>query len=125
MEQLTPYLHFNGNCRAALTFYSDCIGGNLVLKPEDASAGKVMYASLENGGFLLMADDNGQSTAPAGGLTLYVDCSSKEELEASFAKLSAGGTVAQPLKAEYYGTVGVLVDKFGIHWMLKFNPKRA
>ena len=31
MNQLNPYLHFGGNCRDALTFYRDCLGGELEL----------------------------------------------------------------------------------------------
>jgi len=122
MEQLTPYLHFNGNCRAAMTFYNDCIGGDLTIKPEDPQH-KVAYASLEKGRFLLMADDVADSTTR--GVTLYVVCSSKEELETSFSKLSVGGNVRKPLQEEYYGIVGILTDKFGIDWMLKFDLKKS
>ena len=126
MKQLTPYLHFNGNCREAMTFYGDCFGGDLSIRPEAKSPQtKVVYSSLEKGGFLLMADDAAESGVALGGLTLYVVCSSKDELETSFSKLSAGGSVVKPLNEEYYGIVGVVTDKFGINWMLKFDLKPA
>jgi PhnB protein len=126
MKQLTPYLHFNGNCREAMTFYSDCFGGDLSIRPEPASPqNRVVYSSLAKGGFLLMADDAAESGVTLSGLTLYVVCSSKEELETSFSKLSAGGSVAKPLNEEYYGIVGIITDKFGINWMLKFDLKQA
>jgi PhnB protein len=33
MTQIHAYLSFNGNCREAMTFYRDCIGGELMLQP--------------------------------------------------------------------------------------------
>ena len=32
MAQLNPYLNFNNNCREAMSFYKDCLGGELVLQ---------------------------------------------------------------------------------------------
>jgi PhnB protein len=29
MAQMNAYLHFNGNCREAMTFYKECLGGEL------------------------------------------------------------------------------------------------
>ena len=31
MPNLNPYLTFNGNCREAMTFYKECLGGELTL----------------------------------------------------------------------------------------------
>ena len=31
MAQLNAYLHFQDNCRQAMTFYKDCLGGELTL----------------------------------------------------------------------------------------------
>ncbi len=28
--QLSPYLHFNGQCEAAFKFYAQCLGGKIV-----------------------------------------------------------------------------------------------
>jgi PhnB protein len=32
MTQLNAYLHFNGNCREAMTFYQACLGGELKMQ---------------------------------------------------------------------------------------------
>lgn len=32
MKQLNSYLTFNGRCREAMTFYKECLGGELFLQ---------------------------------------------------------------------------------------------
>ena len=32
MAQLNPYLNFDRNCREAMNFYKDCLGGELFLQ---------------------------------------------------------------------------------------------
>ena len=32
MTQINSYLTFNGNCREAMNFYKECLGGELVLQ---------------------------------------------------------------------------------------------
>jgi uncharacterized glyoxalase superfamily protein PhnB len=31
ISNLYPYINFNGNCEAALTFYQSCLGGEIKL----------------------------------------------------------------------------------------------
>ena len=38
MTQLNVYLTFDGNCREAMTFYKECLGGELVLNTVAGSA---------------------------------------------------------------------------------------
>lgn len=131
MPQLNPYVFFNGNCREAMTFYQSCLGGelNIQIVGETPAAGqmppamhdRVMHSVLANDGFALMASD---MTGPEGvkngnAISLTFIGSSKAELEPTFAKLSAGGTVSTPLTEEYFGTFGDLTDKFGIRWMFQ------
>lgn len=41
------------------------------------------------------------------------------EQEAVFNKLAAGGQVSMPLENTFWGSrLGMLTDKFGVHWML-------
>jgi PhnB protein len=58
-------------------------------------------------------------------LSLTLVCSSKEEIETFFSKLSAGGKVAHPLKEEFFGTYGDLTDKYGINWMFNYEKPKA
>jgi PhnB protein len=134
MAQLIPYLHFNGNCREAMTFYKDCLNGKLELMtigesqmaagmPKEAH-NNVMHSTLEKDGFILMASDMMEQTTPvfANNQTLCLVCKSKEEIESLFSKLAVGGKVGHPLKEEFFGTFGDLTDKYGFNWMFQFTP---
>jgi PhnB protein len=133
MSKITPYLFFDGNCREAMNFYHDCLGGELKMQtigesPAAASqpleAGwRIMHATLEKGEFSLMASD-----MMFGGLThgnsvhLTITCDSQEEIAAFFNALSKGGKIISPLKTEFWGgTFGQFVDKYGFQWMLNFG----
>src|SRR3569833_1769086 len=64
---LTPYLLFNGNCREAMEFYKQCLGGELELtKVKDSGAKdhlpafqqeKVLNAKLRSGVLEIAASD--------------------------------------------------------------------
>jgi len=56
-------------------------------------------------------------------MTLCLICSSKEEIETLYAKLSAGGRMEHPLNEEFF--IGDLVDKFGMSWMLSLDKVPA
>ena len=136
MTQLNAYLHFNGNCREAMTFYKECLGGELKLQTvgESPMASQmpaaqhknILHATLTNKGIALMGSD---MVGPGGvthgnAISLTVVCSSKTEIETFFAKLSAGGKVMHALKEEFFGTYGDLTDKYGISWMFNFDKNQ-
>lgn len=138
MTHINPYLLFENNCREAMTFYRDCVGGDLTMQTvaESAVAGqkspdaaeKIMHASLTKKGMpMLMASDMlepGAHAVQGNTISLSLNCSSEDEIQTIFAKLSEGGKVTQPLKDEFWGaTFGMLTDKFGMHWMLNYNKK--
>jgi PhnB protein len=137
MTQINAYLHFNGNCREAMTFYRECLGGKLELQTvgESPMAGQmpaeaqksILHAALTQGGIVLMGSDMmGPGGAIKGNLvSLSLVCSSKEEIESFFSRLSAGGKVAHPLKEEFFGTHGNITDKYGINWMFTYEKPKA
>ena len=129
--QVIPYLNFNGHCREALTFYQQCLGGDLSLqrvaespmaaKMPSESAANILHGCLSrNGETLVMGSDMlGQNTRPGNSIFLCLNCSSDEEIHAFFEKLSAEGTVKTPLHQGFLGaTSGELIDKYGMSWML-------
>jgi PhnB protein len=140
MSSINVYLHFNGNCREAMNFYKECIGGNLDLQtvagsPLEAQCpaamkDNVMHATLTKGNLVLMASD---MMGPGGyqkgnNIALTLNCDSEEEINSLFGKLSVGGKVIDPLKKQFWGALfGVFEDKFGIRWMLNYdqNVKQA
>ncbi|HEY0039686.1 MAG TPA: VOC family protein [Flavisolibacter sp.] len=139
MTRINAYLNFNGNCSEAMTFYRDCLGGELVLQtvkgtPMEAQcpAGKeheIMHSSLTGDGFVLMASDMlGQGGYQQGtNFSLTVNCSSEEQIHSLFGKLAEGGQVFMPLGEQFWGALfGGLADKFGTRWMLNYDkPKQA
>jgi PhnB protein len=133
MAQLNPYIHFDGNCKEAMNFYKDALGGDLTLQTigESPMAGgmpkeehnKVLHSVLTKDGFVLMASDMMQADRVVRGnaYTLCLVCNSKQEIETLYSKLSAGGNVTHPLKEEFFGTFGDCTDKYGVDWMFQFG----
>ncbi|MEP7256430.1 MAG: VOC family protein [Ferruginibacter sp.] len=134
MTQINSYLTFNGNCREAMNFYKECLGGELILQTigESPMADKmpakmkecILHSTLEKGPLLLMGTD----CVPPPGLirgnsvSLSLNCSSEEEIRSYYEKLSAGGNTTHPLEDTFWGAVfGGLTDKYGNHWLLNFN----
>ena len=136
MAQVNAYLNFNGNCREAMTFYKDCLGGELSLQtfegtPMEAQCPAamkhhIMHSSLMNKGFLLMASD---MVGPEGfhkgnNISLALNCNSEKEINTLFSNLSVGGKVIEPLKLQFWGDLfGYFIDKYGIGWMFTYNEK--
>jgi PhnB protein len=133
MTRIDVYLAFGGNCREAMTFYKECLGGELTLQTvgESPVAGQlppeaqstIMHANLTRGNLVLMGSDMaGEDRVIGDNFALSLSCSSEEELNRCFSKLSAGGKVSYPLKTEFWGaTFGQLIDKYGYHWMLSYD----
>lgn len=131
MKQLNAYLRFEGNCREAMSFYQECIGGELKwltaaespmaaqLPPE--AQRRIMHCTLTVGPFVLSASDRFEPEPLTSGnsVALIINCSNEDETRAFFSKLSAGGTVLSPLKKEFWGGMYArFTDKFGTQWML-------
>jgi PhnB protein len=134
MTTINAYIGFNGDCRKAMEFYQSCIGGNLDIQlvGESPLAGQcpqgtreqVLHASLTNGTFVLMATDmNGPDGYIKGNnISLSVNCSSEDEINRFYTKLSAGGKMLQPLGPSFWGSIfSCFTDKFGIGWMLNYQ----
>jgi PhnB protein len=136
MTQLNAYLNFNGNCREAMTFYKECLGGELVLQPVagtpmaqqlPAEAGNmILHASLNNGALILMGSDMNRGNLMDGNTVhLCLNCSSESEIKTIFSKLAMGGQITEPLAEMSWGaTFGALTDKFGKSWMFNFNKNQ-
>lgn len=132
MASLNPYLTFNGNCREAMTFYKECLGGELALMPvgETPVASQVpphmkdsiLHSTLKTGGFEIMATDmTPEAFATGNDMHLCLGCKTDEEINSLFEKLSAGGKVKQPIHQMFFGLIGTLVDKFGKSWILELD----
>ena len=138
MVTINPYLNFSGNTEEAFNFYKSVFGGEFItlMRWKDApEAGKmpasdhekIMHISLPIGkGNVLMATDALESCGHS--LTLgnnfYISISTESEEEAArlFGGLSAGGQLTMPLHNAFWGAYfGMLIDKFGIQWMVSYD----
>ena len=136
MTQIHAYINFPGNCREAMSFYRDCLGGELTLQAikdtpmaaecKEGTENDIMHSTLQKDGLLLMASDmiGPEGLHQGNNMSLCVNCSSEEEIRTFFQNLSAGGTVIDPLKQQFWGALfGVLTDKFGIRWLFNYDSK--
>lgn len=130
MSQIVPYINFPGNTREAMTFYQECLGGELDIRPMPEGmpgpADGVMHSELTGGGLRIMASD----MVSPGGLTtgnnisIMIDCSSEEEINRFYSKLAVGGNADHPVQPAFWGGLfGHLTDKFGIAWLLNCSPE--
>ena len=127
--RLNPYINFRSSAREALTFYQSIFGGDLTLStyaeggmPHDpAEAGKIMHGQLMANDMTLMISDAPAGMPVADGSNISVSLSGDDEaaLRGYWNGLVAGGKPVMPLeKAPWGDTFGMLVDKFGVSWMV-------
>lgn len=134
MTNINSYLTFNGNCREAMTFYKECLGGDLIFQTigESPMADKmpvkmkecILHSSLTNGDVVIMATDcvREEGLIKGNAISLCLNCSSEEEIKHCYKKLSAGGKANHPLEDTFWGAVfGDLTDKYGNNWLLNFT----
>ncbi|MGC4102123.1 VOC family protein [Ferruginibacter sp.] len=137
MTQINSYLTFNGNCRQAMQFYKECLGGELYFQTigESPLSGKmpeqmkdcILHATLTNNNLVLMASDmvgdNGLIKGNA--VSLMLNCSSEKEIREFYANLSDGGKKTHPLEHSFWGALfGDLIDKYGNNWLLHFDQSQ-
>lgn len=134
MTQINSYLTFNGNCREAMRFYQECLGGELHFQTIGESPlsekmpkkmkDSILHSTLTKGILILMGSDmvSEKGLVRGNGVSLSLDCSSEEEIKNCYAKLSEGGIANHPLEDSFWGALfGDLTDKFGNHWILNYN----
>jgi PhnB protein len=131
MTQIIPYLSFAGNCREVMTFYKECLGGelNLMTVAETPMASQmpaemgqqIMHANLSKNGWSLMASDMNPNLQHGNSVNICISCNTEDELNSFFDKLSEGATINHPVSKFFAGTMGDLTDKFGINWMLYYG----
>ena len=128
--QLTPYLSFRDNAKAAMDFYRSVFGGELAtsrfadfqVSDDPAEQDKIMHAQLTTeGGMVLMASDTPSEMHYTPGTNYSISLSGKDEAELRgyWEKLSGGGIITMPLAAAPWGdTFGMCTDKFGVQWLV-------
>jgi PhnB protein len=132
--QINSYLTFNGNCREAMAFYQECLGGELYFQtvgesPLSEKMPKkmkdcILHFTLTKSSLVLMGSDmvSGKGLIKGNAVSLSLDCSSEEEIKGCYASLSEGGSQNHPLENSFWGALfGDLTDRYGNHWILIYN----
>jgi PhnB protein len=134
--QISPYLHFNGNCEAAFKFYENVLGGKIemMMTHEDAPESmptppewkkKIMHGRISVDGQVIMASD-----APPGhfhqpqGFSISLTVADPVDAENKFKTLAEGGSINMPFSKTFFARgFGMCVDQFGIPWMVNCPPE--
>jgi PhnB protein len=140
MALINPHINFNGNAEEAFTFYKSVFGGEFakIIRFKDISspefpvsendANKIMHIALPIGKNILMANDvpefMGRTNENENRSKISISTESKEEADKLFNGLSAGGNIEMPIGDSPWGSYFAMFrDKFGIEWMVDFDPK--
>jgi len=140
MAQINPHINFNGNAEEAFNFYKSVFGGEfaMVVRFKDMSsdefpvaekeANKIMHIALPIGKNVLMANDVpeilGRVNENENRSKISVSAESREEADKIYNGLSAGGAIEMPIGDSPWGSYFAMFrDKYGIEWMVDFDPK--
>ena len=133
MAHINSYLTFNGNCREAMTFYQQCLGGELLIQTvgeltlplaepmPPCMENCIVHSTLVNDSLIITASDMVPEIGLVKGdaVSLLLNCNSEEEARSFYANLSVDGEATHPLENTFWGAIfGDLTDKFGTHWLV-------
>ncbi len=139
MALINPHINFNGNAEEAFNFYKSVFGGEFAkimrfrdlasteFQVSENEANKIMHIALPIGQNILMGNDVPESMGPVNEnenrSKISISAESREEANKLFSGLSAGGNIEVPIDDSPWGYYfGMFRDKFGIEWMVDFDP---
>lgn len=140
MALINPHINFNGNAEEAFLFYKSVFGGEFakIMRLKDLSnpdfpvaendANKILFIALPIGGNVLMGNDIPESMGKVNEnenrSKISISAESREEADRLFNGLSSGGNIEMPIDDSPWGSYfGMFRDKFGIEWMVDFDPE--
>lgn len=115
MQKITPFLWFDNQAEEAMNFYVSIFKDSKVVSvaryPEGspAPAGTVMTAKFELEGQEFVALNGGPQFKFTEAISMVVNCTTQEEVDYYWEKLSAGGKEVE---------CGWLKDKYGLFWQI-------
>jgi PhnB protein len=129
--EVAAYLSFKGECEAAFKFYEEVLGAEpgLLFRYADSPmaevlpegwGNKIMHGSVRIGGKLI----EGADAPPARyekpqGFSFSLNVPDVDEAERLFERLGKGGQVRYPIAKTFWSArFGMVVDRFGIPWMI-------
>ena len=135
---INPYLSFKGDCETAFKFYEQCLGARVRSMfryggspmEHQAPAGwddKVMHGSIVVGELELMgADVDPERYEAPSGFSLSIQLDQPAEAERIFSELARDARIVMPLEKTFWAErFGMVVDRFGIPWLINCEtPQR-
>lgn len=103
MQQITPFLWFDGRAEEAARFCTSIFKHSTIERISE------MSATFQLNGQRFMALNGGPQFTFSPTISFFVGCNSQQEIDELWEKLSAGG---EP------GRCGWLKDKFGLSWQI-------
>lgn len=143
MPLINPHINFNGNAEEAFTFYKSVFGGEFakIVRLKDLASAefpvaekeenKIMHIALPIGKTnLLMGNDVpeflGKVNENENRSKISISAETKDEADKLFNGLSAGGQIEVPITDSPWGSYfGMFRDRFGIEWMVDYDPNSA
>lgn len=137
---IQPYLFFGGKCKAALDYYTQHLGAEVVMKmqynqsPEppppgmvpDAWGEKIMHATFRIGSSVLMGSDGCDEEPGKNNHCMSLTMPDEAEAQRVFAALAEGGHIGMPISRTFWSPCfGMVTDAFGIHWMITVPEVKA
>lgn len=133
--RIETYLTFSGQCEAAFQFYAQILGGHIEFMmthgdspmaaqtPPDWQK-KILHARLNaSGQTLLGSDPPPQYYSKPAGFSVSLSVADSAEADRVFQALAENGTVKMPIQKTFWSErFGMLVDQFGIPWMVNCDP---
>jgi predicted 3-demethylubiquinone-9 3-methyltransferase (glyoxalase superfamily) len=122
MRKITPHLWFDKQAREAAGFYISLFPGSKITNMttlSDTPSGDCDVVSFELAGQPFMAISAGPLFKFNPSVSFHIKCSTNEEVDAIWERLSPGGKVLMPLdKYPFSERYGWLEDKYGLSWQV-------
>lgn len=115
MQKITPFLWFDDKAEEAMNFYVSIFKNSKVVsitrygEAGPGAAGAVMTASFLLHGQEFVALNGGPQFTFSPAISFVVNCTTQDEVDELWAKLSAGGKEVQ---------CGWLEDRYGLSWQI-------
>jgi len=115
MQKITTFLSYNGQAEEAVNLYTSIFENSKIIsisyygEAGPAPAGTFMSAIFELDGQTFYALNGGPMFTFSYGISLFVNCTTQDEIDYYWEKLSEGGEKGQ---------CGWLKDKFDVSWQV-------
>ncbi|MBA2677366.1 MAG: VOC family protein [Ktedonobacteraceae bacterium] len=129
-QKIKTFLMFEGKAEEAMNYYlsvfdrSEILTINRYETDEAGTKGTVSHATfaLYGQAFMCMDSNVKHDFTFTPSTSLYVTCTTEDEIDRIFEKLSQGGNVLMPLAAyPFSAKFGWVADKYGVSWQLNLE----